>query len=524
LPGKEVSPDMTFRLSHSPLDPESLKDEVRSEGCGACVSFEGWVRNENEGRAVEQLEYEAYDRVALKEGSAIVAEALRRFGAHGALCVHRVGPMAVGACAVWVGVSTPHRSEGFAACRYIIDEIKHRVPIWKKEHYVGGDSEWVNCARCAHGAGAADHDCTHGEHGTREVLTPENYYSRQTILAELGPMGQQCLAAAKVLVVGAGGLGSPVLAYLAGAGVGTIGIAEEDLLEGSNLHRQFLYGVEDLGKPKAVQAANRLRSLNPFITVHAHSDRVTEKNIETLLANYDLILDCCDNFETKFLLNDGAVTAGKPLIHASIYQYEGQLFAWRPGEDLACLRCIWPETPAPDCVGSCAEAGILGAVAGALGSMQALEALKQLLDLPGKLGNGLLLVDLLSHRSRAMKMQRNSDCPCCGTQARPLSHPLPAEASVEVAGVALGGGGYRWVDMRELSEGESVGVEYMERLPASAWADAPTFPKDERILLVCARGMRSRFLAKRLRAMGYGAVYSLRHGLEGLEQLAQGKH
>ena len=341
--------------------------------------------------AVTRLEYEAFAELAEKEGARIVEEAIARFGVTRAACVHRVGSLDLGDVAVWVGVSAAHRDEAFRACRYIIDEVKHRVPIWKKEHYVNGDSGWVNCERCAapaahereHAAPANylhEHEHEH-DHDTSPGATPD--YSRQIALREVGAEGQARLRAASVLVVGAGGLGVPVLQYLAGAGVGRLGIVDADRLEPSNLHRQTWYALADCGQEKSTLAAERVRALNPEVRVEAHALRLDAGNADRLAAGHDLILDCSDNFATKFLLNDLALRTRKPVLFASVYQYEGQLQVVRGDEATACLRCVWPEATRDGLVGNCAEAGVLGPVPGVFGSLQALEALKLLLGLPG---------------------------------------------------------------------------------------------------------------------------------------------
>src|ERR1700733_4075828 len=350
----------SFSFSKTLLDTAAERQRVTDPACGGYASFEGWVRDHNEGQQVQHLEYEAFELLANKEGERIIAEAVERFGVEHAACVHRVGDLQLGEMAVWVGVSARHRQEAFLACRYIIDEVKHRVPIWKKEHYRNGDSGWVNCERCA--AVVHEHAHTHTHEGR-----PTADYSRQQALKEVGAEGQAKLRAARVLVVGAGGLGVPVLSYLAGAGIGRIGIVDADRLEASNLHRQPLYSFDAIGQPKAQLAAARLRALNPDVDVQIYGLRLTAANAVELISGWDLVIDCTDNFSTKFLINDVCVSARKPAILSSIYQYEGQLQVIRPDAHGACLRCIWPEATRDGLVGNCAEAGVLGPVPGVLG-------------------------------------------------------------------------------------------------------------------------------------------------------------
>ncbi|MGH8296040.1 MAG: molybdenum cofactor biosynthesis protein MoaE, partial [Steroidobacteraceae bacterium] len=215
-----------FRFSCTPLDESALRAQLSDPACGGYAAFEGWVRDHNEGRRVRRLEYEAFEALAIKEGERIIAEAIARFGAEHAACVHRIGALEIGENAVWVGVAARHRDEAFRACRYIIDEVKHRVPIWKKEHYENGDSGWVNCERCAQHA-------AHGPEGHSHPSAPRPDYSRQIALKDVGAAGQQKLRRASVLVVGCGGLGVPAMTYLAAAGVGRIGLVDGDRLEGS---------------------------------------------------------------------------------------------------------------------------------------------------------------------------------------------------------------------------------------------------------------------------------------------------
>lgn len=489
-----------FELTDAPIDPAARARAMANSSCGALATFEGWVRDHNEGKAVHRLEYEAYASMAIKEGAGILAGARERFGIVEARCVHRVGALAVGDCAVWVGVVAAHRGEAFAACRHIIDEVKHRVPIWKKEHYTGGDSGWVNCPGCAGHAHAHSHSPVH----------PKAYYARQVALPEVGTVGQARLAASRVLVVGAGGLGCGALPYLAAAGVGGITIVDGDTVAIDNLHRQVLYRVDEVGQCKAVLAAQRLRALNPLIAVTPLTDFVDAGSVGGLVAAHDLVLDCTDNFDTKFLLNDTCAALGKPLVASSIYQFEGQLAAYRPGSAGGCLRCLWPQVPAPDCVASCADAGVLAPVPGVFGALQAMESLNILLDLPAPRDGALVIIDLLSMRSRRIATTRQPECPACGAQR---NQDAP-EARIDIDWGEASVAGYRMLDIRSAEEAAACPAPALEACPAEEWIHGPPpFPPDARIALVCGRGARSRAIAMALQARGWAAVRSVRGGL-----------
>lgn len=501
-----------FRITEAPIGAEDLKAALADRGAGACATFEGWVRAQNEGKAVESLAYEAYGELAEKEGGRIIEEARTRFGLLHAVCVHRTGHLALGDMAVWVGVSAPHRGEAFAACRYIIDEVKHRVPIWKKEWYVDGDSGWVNCERCAAHAHAHAH--------AAPAIAPDAYYARQTVLPQVGAEGQAKLAAARILIVGAGGLGCPAAMYLAGAGVGEIGICDGDRVEASNLHRQPLFAFDDVGKPKARVAAARIAALNPFVRTVVHETRLTAANAREILSAYDLVLDCTDNFDAKYLINDAAVLFGRPYVMASVYQFEGHVFAYDPARESACLRCIWPEPPAAGCIGSCAEAGVLGAVPGIAGALQAMEALKRLLGLPGALDGELLLCDFLSGHQQRIRAARRNDCTACGaTRTLRIEEDDDGPLELDAAQVVREAARYRVIDIRESDESVAapLGGLDAEPAPGSAWnLDAPPIDREQDVVLCCARGVRSMSLARALRRRGYGRVYSLRGGAQAL--------
>ncbi len=501
-----------FSFSSAPIDTARGHEALADPACGGYATFEGWVRDHNEGRAVRRLEYEAYAALAEREGERIVAEAIVKFGVQHAACVHRIGDLGLGEMAVWVGVSSRHRAEAFAACRYIIDEVKHRVPIWKKEHYVDGDSGWVNCERCAQPGEHAHADAHAAE--THSHATPD--FSRQIALPEVGAAGQQRLREGSVLVIGAGGLGVPVLQYLAAAGVGRIGIVDGDVVEASNLHRQPLYGVADIGKAKATVAAARLRQLNPEVTLAVHAERANTGNLADWLARYDLVVDCSDNFATKFTVSDAAVILGKPAVFASVYQYEGQLQVYLPREDWPCLRCLWPEAPRDGLVGNCAQAGVLGPVPAALGAMQAMQALKILLGLPVESAPALHVFDLLGMHWRTLKAARN---PACDHSPRDLRADAidPAVLELEYPDLAAArASGLTLVDIREPWERamDDPAGQIEWHLPLSAFLQGgAALPPEGRYLIVCAHGVRSLALAEHLRSLGYPAVYSLVGGL-----------
>src|SRR5271170_6135403 len=235
-------------------------------------------------------------------------------------------------------------------------------------------------------------------------------YSHQVMLKEIGQQGQAALARSRVLIIGAGGLGSPVLQYLAGAGVGTLGVVDADTLDASNLHRQPLFALADVGKSKAELARAAVKRINPTVEVEVHNTRLDANNALGLIRGYDVVVDCSDNFRTKFLINDAAVLARRPAVFASVYQYEGQLQVYKPEAEHACLRCLWPDATADGVVGNCAEAGVLGPVPGAFGALQALLAIKILLGISGQLDGELLLLDFMNFSSLKLKAPRRAEC------------------------------------------------------------------------------------------------------------------
>lgn len=249
-----------------------------------------------------------------------------------------------------------------------------------------------------------------------ESMTDEQLerYARHIVLDEAGEKGQQKLLQAKVLIIGAGGLGSPVAMYLAAAGVGTIGIADNDEVDVSNLQRQILHGMADIGKAKVKSAAETISNMNTDVTVNTYCMCITSENIMDLVSGYDFVIDATDNFSAKFLINDACVMAEKPFCHAGVIRFQGQIMTYVPKQG-PCYRCIFKDPPPKDAVPTCKQVGIMGAVAGVIGSLQAMEAIKYILGVGDLLTGYLLTYDGLKQEFRKIKMpQYVADCPVCG--------------------------------------------------------------------------------------------------------------
>ena len=244
--------------------------------------------------------------------------------------------------------------------------------------------------------------------------TELNRYARHIALREIGGPGQTKLHDAKVLVIGAGGLGSGALPYLAAAGVGLIGIVDDDLVENSNLQRQVIHDDAAIGTPKVKSALEALRRQNPYVTVHPYQRRLDAANAEGLIESYDLVLDGTDNFETRYLVNRVAAKLGKPLIAAALTQWEGQVSLYDPAQGTPCYQCVFPEAPAPELVPTCSEAGVLSTLPGVIGAIMASEAVKHLTGAGETLRGRMLLWDALTAESRTVKIKKRADCPVCG--------------------------------------------------------------------------------------------------------------
>ena len=241
-------------------------------------------------------------------------------------------------------------------------------------------------------------------------------YARHIILDEVGGAGQAKLLQSKVLVIGAGGLGSPLLLYLAAAGIGTIGIIDDDAVSLSNLQRQIIHGEAGLGQAKTESAADAISRLNPDVTVIAHTERLTAENAMAVIGDYDIVADGSDNFATRFLVNDACYLSGRPLVSGAILRFDGQLSTFKAHEagDNPCYRCLHPEPPPPDLIPSCAEGGVLGAIAGAIGSLQATEVMKELMGIGDSLSGKLVIYDALGTTFRTVRVKRDPRCRLCG--------------------------------------------------------------------------------------------------------------
>ena len=456
---------LTFSLTSAPIDRETASQTLQNQTAGALSVFEGWVRNHNQGKNVSALEYEVYEVLAQSEGEKIVAEAMQRFNVHEVRCIHRHGLLDLGDCAIWVGATASHRDDAFKAARYVIDEIKLRLPIWKKEHYVDDVATWVFCR----------------DHHTHVHIHEHEYYVRQA-----GLIDQALLKNAKVVVVGAGGLGCPVLQSLTAVGVGHITVVDHDVIAISNLHRQPLYGTSSIGEKKAVVAVKRLRDLNPFVTLTTLDLRVDTKNVDTLIHGFDLVIDCTDNFRAKLALNDACVLLGIPLVSASMYKHEGTLRTFIPKSRHGCMRCFRTTDPDDAMIGNCNEVGVVGAEVTALGAMQAAEAIAFLQKKTNASIHDTILFQAETLSVMKIRNLKDPDCRCCQglMELDRTSYELTVDELT--AGVEI-------VDIRDKDDA------YLERYQTS----------DKTIVLVCHRGNRSLRLTKQYRALGYFHFYSL---------------
>jgi adenylyltransferase/sulfurtransferase len=367
-----------------------------------------------------------------------------------------------------------------------------------------------------------------GDPSPLPALDPDEIrrYARHLLLPEVGMEGQRRIKKARMLLVGAGGLGSPAALYLAAAGVGHISLVDFDEVDVSNLQRQVLHGTRDVGRPKTQSARDRLLDLNPHLSLALHPTRLDSGNALALVGDHDLVVDGTDNFETRYLLNDACVLAGRPNVHASVYRFEGQASVLATA-DGPCYRCLYPSPPAPGEVPSCAEGGVLGVLPGLLGTVQATEAIKLAAGIGQPLVGRLLLVDALAMHFRTVNVRRDPDCPACGKRTirelreeavpcdrvgPPVRVPeiTPAELVVRVArGDAL-----TLLDVRESPEWELGHIPGARLVPLSRLGEELSgLDRSREVIAYCRSGVRSQTAGLQLRAAGFARVLSLAGGI-----------
>ena len=378
-------------------------------------------------------------------------------------------------------------------------------------------------------------------------------YARHILLPEVGVEGQRRLANARVLVVGAGGLGSPALMYLAAAGVGTIGVVDDDVVDASNLQRQVVHGVADVGRAKTESAAETVAAINPLVTVVRHDLRLTSENALEVLADYDVVLDGADNFPTRYLVNDACVLLGKPHVWGSIYRFDGQVSVWFAGHG-PCYRCVFPDPPPPDAVPSCATGGVLGVLCAAIGSVQVAEAVKLVVGQGDPLVGRLLVHDALRQTWDTLTVRADPDCPVCGESPSVTSLvdyeqfcglPGASVAATERGGAERGGAerggaapgftdvsatelatmlaerehggrGFELVDVREPGERAVVSIPGSRALHLDRFRDGTAVDQlspDTPVVLMCKSGVRSAEAAGLLVAAGRSDVANLSGGV-----------
>ena len=351
-------------------------------------------------------------------------------------------------------------------------------------------------------------------------------YSRHLIIPDVATTGQKRLKNAKVLAVGAGGLGSPTLLYLAAAGVGTLGIVDFDTVDESNLQRQIIHGQSDIGRSKAQSARDSVKEINPLVNVVLHEERLDSTNVMEIFAQYDLIVDGTDNFATRYMVNDAAFFLGMPYVWGSIYRFDGQASVFwptSPGGEAPCYRCLYPEPPPPGMVPSCAEGGVLGVLCASIGSIQTNEAIKLLMGIGEPLVGRLVVYDALEMEYRKIKIRKDPECPLCGKEPtitglidyEAFCGAVSEEAQQAAAGSTIlatelkakmdAGEDFFLVDVREPAEFEIVQIPGATLIPkgdilnGSALAQ---FPQDKQIILHCKSGVRSAEALAALKAAG----------------------
>jgi molybdopterin/thiamine biosynthesis adenylyltransferase/rhodanese-related sulfurtransferase len=353
-------------------------------------------------------------------------------------------------------------------------------------------------------------------------------YSRHLIMPEVTLSGQRRLKAARVLCIGAGGLGSPAALYLAAAGVGTIGIVDFDEVDLSNLQRQILHGTKDIGRSKLESARDRLRDINPEIEIELHGCRFSSENAPELVPQYDVVVDGSDNFPTRYLSNDVCVFARKPNVYGSVFRFEGQTTVFAPHLGGPCYRCLFPEPPPPDSVPNCAQAGVLGVLPGIIGMLQAIETIKLIVGIGEPLVGRLLHFDALKIKFRELNVQRDPECPVCGENptifspidyeqfcGAPNEDAIPTISAQELKRKMDTREQLELIDVREAFEYEIARIDGAKLIPLGEIAERVNELQRERPIVVhCHSGQRSAEAVRLLQQRGFANVYNLEGGID----------
>ncbi len=353
-------------------------------------------------------------------------------------------------------------------------------------------------------------------------------YSRHLIMPEVTTDGQRRLKAARVLCIGAGGLGSPAALYLAAAGVGTIGIVDFDEVDLSNLQRQILHGTKDVGRSKLESAQDRLRDINPEIEIELHQCRFSSENASKIVSEYDVVVDGSDNFATRYLSNDVCVFASKPNVYGSVFRFEGQTTVFAPYLGGPCYRCLFPEPPPPDSVPNCAQAGVLGVLPGIIGTLQAVEAIKLIVGIGEPLIGRLLHFDALKVKFRELNLRRDPQCPVCGenpTIFSPIDYDqfcgvrdeetVPIISVNELKRKMDAREAFKLVDVREPFEYEIARIDGAQLIPLGEIAErAGELQREQQIVVHCHSGTRSAQAVRLLQHRGFNNVYNLEGGID----------
>jgi len=351
-------------------------------------------------------------------------------------------------------------------------------------------------------------------------------YSRHMIMPEVGAEGQRRLNAARVLCIGAGGLGSPAALYLAAAGIGKLGLVDFDDVDLSNLQRQILHGTKDIGRKKLDSARDRLRDANPTIEIETHECRFTSKNALEIVSGYDVVIDGSDNFPTRYLSNDVCVFAKKPNVYGSVFRFDGQTTVFAPHLGGPCYRCLFPEPPPPGSVPNCAQAGVLGVLPGIVGTIQANEAIKLILGVGESLVGRLLYFDALKMKFREFNLRRDPQCPVCGDSPT-ITEPIDYEQFCGVAATSIptvsvrelkqkldAHESFQLVDVREPFEHELASIDSARLIPLGELPDRLSELDRNRLTIVhCHSGMRSAQAVRMLREAGFENVFNLEGGI-----------